>query len=173
MTNAVDENTNASISGPVPVSSTSSLDSIPGISKQVNNAMEAQSFGVSMEASQQTNAQFPVNAVAPSPTQQFPASNAAGVPPLSNATHMTTTNLGAGALSTSPASSSVYISPNATSSVPVPIMPSLPSNAPQSATPAPANTTNTVAEFLYQLTKMLTEDNKEVIEWSNGEEYVV
>lgn len=27
---------------------------------------------------------------------------------------------------------------------------------------------NTVAEFLYQLTKMLTEDNREVIEWSNG-----
>ena len=33
----------------------------------------------------------------------------------------------------------------------------------------PANNTNTVAEFLYQLTKMLTDDNREVIEWSNGE----
>ena len=27
---------------------------------------------------------------------------------------------------------------------------------------------NTVAEFLYQLTKMLTDDNKSIIEWSNG-----
>jgi len=27
---------------------------------------------------------------------------------------------------------------------------------------------NTVAEFLYQLTKMLTDDNKEIIEWVNG-----
>ena len=27
---------------------------------------------------------------------------------------------------------------------------------------------NTVAEFLYQLTKILTDDNKEIIEWSNG-----
>jgi len=27
---------------------------------------------------------------------------------------------------------------------------------------------NTVAEFLYQLTKMLTDDNRDVIEWSNG-----
>lgn len=31
---------------------------------------------------------------------------------------------------------------------------------------APNN--NTVAEFLYQLTKMLTEDNRDVIEWVNG-----
>jgi len=31
----------------------------------------------------------------------------------------------------------------------------------------PANT-NTVPEFLYQLTKMLTDNNKEVIEWANG-----
>lgn len=34
------------------------------------------------------------------------------------------------------------------------------------AAPVPAN--NTVAEFLYQLTKMLTEDNRQVIEWCNG-----
>lgn len=27
---------------------------------------------------------------------------------------------------------------------------------------------NSVPEFLYQLTKMLTDDNREVIEWSNG-----
>eukprot|EP00814_Leptocylindrus_danicus_P007078 CAMPEP_0116038082 /NCGR_PEP_ID=MMETSP0321-20121206/22531_1 /TAXON_ID=163516 /ORGANISM="Leptocylindrus danicus var. danicus, Strain B650" /LENGTH=471 /DNA_ID=CAMNT_0003516597 /DNA_START=346 /DNA_END=1761 /DNA_ORIENTATION=- len=30
------------------------------------------------------------------------------------------------------------------------------------------NNGNTVAEFLYQLTKMLTDDNKEIIEWVNG-----
>lgn len=29
-------------------------------------------------------------------------------------------------------------------------------------------TTNTVPEFLYQLTKMLTDNNREIIEWSNG-----
>jgi hypothetical protein len=29
-------------------------------------------------------------------------------------------------------------------------------------------TTNTVPEFLYQLTKMLTDNNRDIIEWSNG-----
>jgi hypothetical protein len=29
-------------------------------------------------------------------------------------------------------------------------------------------TTNAVPEFLYQLTKMLTDNNREIIEWSNG-----
>jgi hypothetical protein len=43
-------------------------------------------------------------------------------------------------------------------------LPSVPSAA--AAAAAPAN--NTVAEFLYQLTKMLTDDNREVIEWSNS-----
>lgn len=31
-----------------------------------------------------------------------------------------------------------------------------------------APTTNAVPEFLYQLTKMLTDNNREIIEWSNG-----
>lgn len=40
--------------------------------------------------------------------------------------------------------------------------------------PAPATAVNnTVPEFLYQLTKMLTHDNREIIEWSNGEFDVV
>ena len=30
-------------------------------------------------------------------------------------------------------------------------------------------TTNTVPEFLYQLTKMLTDNNRDIIEWSKGE----
>lgn len=34
------------------------------------------------------------------------------------------------------------------------------------STPAP--NTNTVPEFLYQLTKMLTDDNRDIIEWSNS-----
>jgi hypothetical protein len=34
--------------------------------------------------------------------------------------------------------------------------------------PAPATNNNTVAEFIFQLTKMLTDDNREVIEWANG-----
>lgn len=34
--------------------------------------------------------------------------------------------------------------------------------------PAPVSVNNTVAEFIFQLTKMLTDDNREVIEWSNG-----
>jgi len=46
----------------------------------------------------------------------------------------------------------------------VPIMPATPS-AP--ATPIETNS-NTVAEFLFQLTKMLTDNNKEIIEWTNG-----
>lgn len=67
--------------------------------------------------------------------------------------------------------------PNPTAPAPVPIVPSHPTAAAAAvtpvlapsapaATPAPAN--NTVAEFLYQLTKMLTDDNREVIEWSNS-----
>lgn len=35
------------------------------------------------------------------------------------------------------------------------------------AMPEPA-TGNSIPEFLYQLTKMLTDDNREIIEWSNG-----
>ena len=31
-----------------------------------------------------------------------------------------------------------------------------------------ANTANTIPEFLYQLTKMLTDNNREIIEWSDG-----
>ena len=34
---------------------------------------------------------------------------------------------------------------------------------------SPNPITNTVPEFLYQLTKMLTDNNRDVIEWSNGE----
>lgn len=32
--------------------------------------------------------------------------------------------------------------------------------------------TNTVPEFLYQLTKMLTDNNRDIIEWSNGKKSV-
>lgn len=48
---------------------------------------------------------------------------------------------------------------------PVAIAPS-PAVAPTPAPAAPNN--NTVAEFLFQLSKMLTDDNKEIIEWNNG-----
>jgi len=41
----------------------------------------------------------------------------------------------------------------------------LPSTAPA---PTASASSNTVPEFLYQLTKMLTHDNSEIIEWSNG-----
>lgn len=34
--------------------------------------------------------------------------------------------------------------------------------------PSALPTTNTVPEFLYQLTKMLSDHNRDVIEWSNG-----
>ena len=33
---------------------------------------------------------------------------------------------------------------------------------------SPLPNTNTVPEFLYQLTKMLTDNNRDIIEWSNG-----
>ena len=48
---------------------------------------------------------------------------------------------------------------------PVPII-----SRPAASVPAPASVSNnnTVAEFIFQLTKMLTDDNKDVIEWSNG-----
>ena len=34
--------------------------------------------------------------------------------------------------------------------------------------PSVVPSTNTVPEFLYQLTKMLTDNNRDIIEWSNG-----
>jgi hypothetical protein len=37
-----------------------------------------------------------------------------------------------------------------------------------SSAAAAANNNNTVAEFLYQLSKMLSDDNRDIIEWSNG-----
>ena len=49
----------------------------------------------------------------------------------------------------------------------VPIVPSHPSAIPVPATSGAAPANSSVAEFLYQLTKMLTDDNREVIEWSN------
>jgi len=50
----------------------------------------------------------------------------------------------------------------------VPLVPAASARAP-AATQAPAApNSNTVAEFLFQLSKMLTDDNKEIIEWSNG-----
>lgn len=63
--------------------------------------------------------------------------------------------------------------PNPTTPAPVPIVPSHPSvtslpSVPSAAAAAAAPANNTVAEFLYQLTKMLTDDNREVIEWSNS-----
>ena len=36
------------------------------------------------------------------------------------------------------------------------------------ASTSPLPNTNTVPEFLYQLTKMLTDNNRDIIEWSNG-----
>ena len=48
---------------------------------------------------------------------------------------------------------------------PLPILPS----AGLSVASAPAN--NTVPEFLYQLTKMLTGGHNDIIEWSNGKAY--
>lgn len=50
-------------------------------------------------------------------------------------------------------------------SAPVPII-SRPAAAIQA--PAPANNNHAVAEFIFQLTKMLTDDNRDVIEWTNG-----
>lgn len=47
------------------------------------------------------------------------------------------------------------------------LVPIMPSTQPATATALQTNN-NTVAEFLYQLTKMLTDNNKETIEWTNG-----
>ena len=44
--------------------------------------------------------------------------------------------------------------------------------SPNVVVPATMPTTNTVPEFLYQLTKMLTDNNREIIEWSNGKRQV-
>lgn len=51
-------------------------------------------------------------------------------------------------------------------SAPAPDAQSAAAPAPVQAPAAPNN--NTVAEFLFQLSKMLTDDNKEIIEWNNG-----
>jgi hypothetical protein len=56
-------------------------------------------------------------------------------------------------------------------SAPVPIVNTMSVAAVPVAVSAPAApNNNTVAEFLFQLSKMLTDDNKEVIEWSNGKQ---
>jgi hypothetical protein len=48
----------------------------------------------------------------------------------------------------------------------LPIMPStIPTAAPK---PAASEQSTSVPDFLYQLVKMLTDDNREIIEWSNG-----
>lgn len=54
------------------------------------------------------------------------------------------------------------------SAAPAATLPAPVASAPPHAASAAPNT-NTVAEFLFQLSKMLTDDNREIIEWSNGE----
>ena len=38
--------------------------------------------------------------------------------------------------------------------------------------PSSGPNTSTAPEFLYQLTKMLTDNNRDIIEWSNGEPFI-
>eukprot|EP00542_Grammatophora_oceanica_P021822 CAMPEP_0194027366 /NCGR_PEP_ID=MMETSP0009_2-20130614/1523_1 /TAXON_ID=210454 /ORGANISM="Grammatophora oceanica, Strain CCMP 410" /LENGTH=498 /DNA_ID=CAMNT_0038666411 /DNA_START=307 /DNA_END=1803 /DNA_ORIENTATION=+ len=100
------------------------------------------------------------NAIAPSPPL---LATAAPAPAVSVVSHIPTITYSAPTSSRS----SGTMKPLPT---PVPIMPCIPSSSlPQAPPPAPVQpNNNTVAEFLYQLTKMLTDDNKSVIEWSNG-----
>ena len=82
------------------------------------------------------------------------------------------------AQSAPPASNSSVISPSETLPGSVPgLVPSmmLPPNAQAAALPTTTGVPMTgsapnhsIPEFLYQLTKMLTDDNKAIIEWSNG-----
>mmetsp|Transcript_16457 Transcript_16457/g.27889 ORF Transcript_16457/g.27889 Transcript_16457/m.27889 type:complete len:509 (-) Transcript_16457:60-1586(-) len=188
MTNAVDENTNASVRGPVLVSSTSSLDSIAGATSLNSNGNQQQVYGgSSVPALHKPNITFLNNSVHIPPQQQEqsqPQQHQLSMPEqttvpslLPPANHTTTQLAGNYATTLIPASTtqlpapvSLQASTSSSATVPVPIMPSLPSTTPH-ATVTPASSTNnanTVAEFLYQLTKMLTDDNKEVIEWSNG-----
>jgi len=67
-------------------------------------------------------------------------------------------------LVSNPSSTTATVSP-----AHVPMVASNSTSIPAKQLSAPnTDANNTVAEFLYQLTKMLTDDNREVIEWSNG-----
>jgi hypothetical protein len=74
---------------------------------------------------------------------------------MNNASQASTPNL-------TPVPTSSFPSTLMVSSNPLPILPSA-----GLAVPA-APTNNTVPEFLYQLTKMLTGGHNDIIEWSNG-----
>jgi hypothetical protein len=133
-------------SGPVTISSTSSLESF-------NLTLNAETYSA-VEAILSTSSQpYTFQKV------EFP------MLPVANPLARTATNSGttSSQLPTvqTPFSPGVISLPGQTL---VPIMPSI-----QSATATALQTSNnTVAEFLYQLTKMLTDNNKETIEWTNG-----
>lgn len=161
MTQSTLPNEQSSGQPPVPVSSTSSLDS-----------MSANFSGSSHHDDPSYN-EKPVVANPLAPISESPA---------------TAPNIPVQANSTTPDPLLTYlpnplkpaaVSPRVPAPIPIPkskishvrIMPSGHAQKPPVETPsAAANNANnnTVAEFLYQLTKMLTDNNKEVIEWSNG-----
>jgi len=60
------------------------------------------------------------------------------------------------------------IQPPASSSIPLPASASVSATAPAGVATGPNQPHHPVAEFLYQLTKMLTDDNNEIIEWVEG-----
>lgn len=145
------EEENTGYPRPVAISSTSSLDSFATSYTQANidNSSSRSNAAVIKEESssaiKQDNQQEIVQRQPPCPTSN-------------NSTVVSSRP----SLIPFPLSSS----PSAT---PVPIMPSHPSFATSASNSnkVPASN-NTVAEFLYQLTKMLTDDNREIIEWNNG-----
>jgi hypothetical protein len=126
-------------SRPVAVSSTSSLETF------------AASIPVSIDDFDIRSNQVPL-----SPEESLTSAPPQAVPSMNE-------NLPASAVSSIPDPLS-----SQASQAPVPIMPSTSAQAIRPSQASTASGGSSVAEFLYQLTKMLTDDNSEIIEWSNG-----
>jgi hypothetical protein len=135
---------------PVTVSSTSSLDTSGSVQHDLGKHPGAQQSVVT-----QKSLQTPVNSERQSPgTDTFSMQDAQFNHP--GTVLSSGTNLLPSSISLVPRGSRLLISP-----------------ATGGAVPSSVPSTNTVPEFLYQLTKMLTDHNRDVIEWSNGESQLV
>lgn len=148
MSTSIDESSSSGSGRPVPVSSASSFDSFSaiGLSTKDQPSREPVNSGIGavQRPIQISSAPMPTISSEPSPIDAI--SSRAVTSQLSGALH----------------------SPDMCSSttMQVAMQPSL--LAGNTLYPGSSAPGSSVPEFLYQLTKMLTEDNREVIEWSNG-----
>lgn len=149
MANTQEENTVST--RPVAISSTSSLDSFA--TSYTQNFVDVSIQQDSAVVIKEENA----SAILENEKQQQISSPDVSCPATNNLT----------VVSSRPSLVSYPVATSSTAgSVTIPSLPSSVSSSANSSKGSSGN--NTVAEFLYQLTKMLTDDNRETIEWNNG-----